>query len=144
MAYRSPGPLSRHEKGLRSCRRLRRQRENPSFRPPRQRTLNFAKNHIRYQEKRMSLNLSKSHWTPIGPAPVDTSGGLGATAGRIEAAVSDPGDSSVIYAAASGGGVWKTTGNNSWTPLTDDMPSLSFGGYHPLVVHPANHNLILG
>jgi photosystem II stability/assembly factor-like uncharacterized protein len=95
------------------------------------------------------MNLSSTKWTAIGPAPVDTPNvSLGHSAGRIEAAAPDPSNSDVMYVGANGGGVWKT---GVWynTPPTyicvgDGQPSLNFAGYHPLVVHPANKNLILG
>lgn len=55
-----------------------------------------------------------------------------------------------MYVAGAGGGVWKTgTWTDApdvpptWLPLGDGERSLDVGGYHPLVVHPANHALIL-
>ena len=95
------------------------------------------------------MNLSNTKWTAIGPAPTDTpTVGLGFSAGRIEVAAPDPTNADVMYLGASGGGVWKTgVWNNPspvWLPVTDDQPSLNFAGYHCLVVHPANKNLILG
>jgi hypothetical protein len=32
----------------------------------------------------------------------------------------------------------------TWLPVSDGQPSLDFAGYHPLVVHPANPDLVLG
>lgn len=95
------------------------------------------------------MNLSDTKWTAIGPAPTDTpTVGLGFSAGRIEVAAPDPTNADVMYVGANGGGVWKTgVWNNPspvWLSLTDDQPSLNFAGYHSLVVHPANKNLILG
>jgi photosystem II stability/assembly factor-like uncharacterized protein len=89
------------------------------------------------------IHLSSSKWTPIGPAPLETGGGLGAISGRVAAAAADPTDPNVIYIGGDNGGVWKRSGSAPWDPLTDHMPSLNFSGYHPLVVHPANHDLIL-
>src|SRR5580658_258715 len=90
------------------------------------------------------VTLSTSKWTPIGPAPLESGGGLGAISGRIEAAAPDLVDPTVLYVAGNNGGIWKNINPPGWVPLTDFMPSLSFGGYHPLVVHPANHDLVLG
>jgi hypothetical protein len=101
----------------------------------------------------LSIGLSTTKWTPIGPAPIHTPGvAQGFSAGRIEVAAPDPTNSDVMYIGADNGGVWKTgtwnrpaaEGGPVWIPLTDDQPSLNFNGYHPLVVHPGNHNLIYG
>jgi hypothetical protein len=53
-----------------------------------------------------------------------------------------------MYVAGNNGGVWKTGvwGNDPpvWLVFGDAEQSLNFAGYHPLLVHPANHNLALG
>src|SRR5579872_3708932 len=93
----------------------------------------------------MSLvTLSTTKWTPIGPAPIDTKGGLDQISGRIQAVAGDPTNAAVIYLGGDNGGIWKNINPPNWTPLTDHMPSLNVGGYHPLVVHPADHKLVLG
>ena len=92
-----------------------------------------------------SVTLSSAQWTPIGPAPIDTKGGLDQISGRIQAAAPDPNNPTTIYVGGDNGGVWKsTTTPPSWTPLTDTLSSLGVTGYHTLVVHPANSNLVLG
>ena len=52
-----------------------------------------------------------------------------------------------MYACGSDGGVWKTqdfvSGAPRWTPLTDRQVSLNTAGYHPLTVHPADHQMVL-
>ena len=98
--------------------------------------------------------LTTTHWWPLGPSPIDTPGvALGRAAGRIEAAAPDPTDGDVMYLGSDNGGVWKTgTWRNTpqtnvpptWLPVSDGQPSLDFAGYHPLVVHPANADLVLG
>ncbi|HUI83322.1 MAG TPA: choice-of-anchor D domain-containing protein [Candidatus Binatia bacterium] len=88
--------------------------------------------------------MSTSKWTPIGPAPIETKGGLNQISGRIQAAAPDPTDPAKIYLAADNGGIWKNSNPPNWTPLTDYQRSPNFNGYHPLVVHPANHKLVLG
>ena len=92
------------------------------------------------------VTLSTSKWTPIGPAPIQTAGGLNEISGRIAAAAPDPTDPASVYVLGDNGGIWRNINAPKWTPLTDFQPSLncSGGGYHPLVVHPANHDLVLG
>ena len=92
-----------------------------------------------------SVTLSSAQWTPIGPAPIDTKGGLDQISGRIQAVAPDPNAPTTIYVGGDNGGVWKsTTTPPSWTPLTDTLASLSVSGYHNLVVHPAKSSLVLG
>ena len=92
-----------------------------------------------------AVTLSSAQWTPIGPAPIDTKGGLDQISGRIQAVAPDPNTPSTIYVGGDNGGVWKsTTTPPSWTPLTDTLASLGVSGYHNLVVHPANSSLVLG
>jgi|GEM_PF-5337710 len=93
--------------------------------------------------------LSTTQWLSLGPAPINAPGiGIGVAAGRVAAAAPDPAHADVMYVTGSGGGIWKTgVWNNDppiWLSLGDDLPSLSFGGYHSLVVHPANSKLVLG
>src|SRR5579875_1817342 len=92
-----------------------------------------------------SVTLSSAQWTSIGPAPINTKGGLDQISGRIQAAAPDPNNPTTLYVGADNGGVWKsTTTPPSWTPLTDTLLSLAVTGYHTLIVHPANSNLVLG
>jgi photosystem II stability/assembly factor-like uncharacterized protein len=99
--------------------------------------------------KEKTMTLSSTKWTAVGPSPVDTPGvSLGSSAGRIEVAAPDPGNADTMYVGANGGGVWKTgvwsNPTPTWLVLTDDMPSISFSGYHPLVVHPKDHGTVFG
>lgn len=82
-------------------------------------------------------------WQNIGPAPMKNSK-MGQQAvdvsGRVTALAVDPQNSSVVYLGAAQGGVWKTTdGGNSWTPLTDNQPSLAVGA---ITIDPNDHNTI--
>jgi len=95
-----------------------------------------------------SITLSTTDWTAIGPQPINTPDGP--VTGRVAAAAPDPTDPNIMYIAGDNGGVWKTTNWNTasasgptWKPLTDHQKSLDFTGYHPLVVHPADHQRIL-
>ena len=65
--------------------------------------------------------------------------GYGLAGGRVQAIAVD-GDT--VYAGAAGGGVWRSPNRGStWTPVTDDLPSLSSGD---LAVDPTNGDVWYG
>lgn len=69
-------------------------------------------------------------WRMIGPF----------RAGKVNAVAGVPGNSSVYYFGADGGGVWKTTdGGNVWKPIFDHEPIASIGA---LALAPSNPNVI--
>ena len=78
-------------------------------------------------------------WFQVGPEPI-TNGqtpGNQATTGRINATVTDPRDSNIIYVASAGGGVWKTIdGGRSWRPIFDSIPEIQ-----TLTIDPATTTL---
>jgi photosystem II stability/assembly factor-like uncharacterized protein len=81
------------------------------------------------------ITLSTSAWTPIGPA--DLSDG---SSGRLAGVAADPTNANILYVAAAGGGVWKTTNaGSSWTPLTDNQSTLFMGA---IAVAPTNPSTI--
>src|SRR5439155_7905153 len=69
--------------------------------------------------------LSRSEWTPLGPASVDNVNGTTsqAGAGRVAAVAVDPSDPSgnTVFVGGSGGGIWKTTNS-----LTHDAPGPTY------------------
>ena len=75
-------------------------------------------------------------WEQIGPAPVAWDAYH--FSGRVRSiAVQNP---AIIYIGSASGGVWKTTnGGTSWTPLTDDQPSLTMGS---VAIDPSNTAVI--
>lgn len=83
--------------------------------------------------------MDSANWTMIGPRP--TGGGSDyVTAGRVNAIAIDPRDNNVAYIGAAEGGVWKTTdGGTTWTPLTDNQPSLATGA---IVIDPNNPDTV--
>lgn len=63
-----------------------------------------------------------SKWIPLGPSP---SSGY---SGRVSAIAVHPTVPATVYVGAASGGVWKSTDEGAtWTPLTDQQPSLSTG-----------------
>ena len=87
--------------------------------------------------------LSASHWTPIGPAPVN-----GPFAGRIDVAAPDPSNSNVMYLGGNNSGIWKTinwsASSPTWTAVSDKPAVQSLAVHeHDLVVFPGNSNIVL-
>lgn len=75
-------------------------------------------------------------WTQLGPTPVTdsryvyktTNSDWGNVGGRVTALVTDPTNSSNVFAGTAGGGVWKSTNAGlNWSPLTDNQSSLAIG-----------------
>jgi photosystem II stability/assembly factor-like uncharacterized protein len=87
------------------------------------------------------VTLSPTRWAAIGPASIQAGvGQAGLNSGRLTGIAADPTNANVIYIAAAGGGVWKTTNaGTSWTPLTDNMPTLFMGS---IAVAPSAPNIV--
>ena len=102
-------------------------------------------------------------WQPLGPAPLasDASGSgmqdYGPVSGRVTAVVVDPADpaGNTVYVGGAYGGLWRSrnaaagsygnAGAVTWTPLTDNQPTLATGA---IALQPGNitgtaSNLIL-
>ncbi len=76
-------------------------------------------------------------WTALGPASLNA--GV-PTSGRITGIAVDPTNSSNIYIAAAGGGVWQSTdGGSTYNPLTDTQNTLAMGA---IAIAPSNHSKI--
>lgn len=89
-----------------------------------------------------SASVAISSWVPIGPAP--TVNGLTdytePASGRITGVAAHPTNPNVIYIAAAGGGVWRTTDRGvSWTSLTDTQGMLFMGA---IAIAPSDPNTI--
>ena len=87
--------------------------------------------------------ISEGSWVAIGPRPIGSGGsgwseGVLPNSGRVTAVVAV--DANTAYIGAASGGVWKTTdAGSTWTPLTDDQPSLAIGA---LALDPNNSSVI--
>lgn len=85
---------------------------------------------------------SNSEWSITGP--VESSYGNGFNGinglGRVDRIAFHPSNGNTIYIGTPSGGLWRTTdGGNSWTPLTDFLPSVGISG---IVVSHANPNVV--
>lgn len=69
----------------------------------------------------LAPSVSRADWTEFGPEPLSR----GAT-GRIADVAPHPTDASIVYIAAASGGIWRLEGE-TWTPLTDFMPTAAMG-----------------
>lgn len=92
------------------------------------------------QRSQSPLSLDPDAWTFIGPRPKEFTN-YGKVTGRINVIAVDPDgpDSNgfhTVYAAADGGGVWKSSNccdpATSWAPVTDqpDIASIAIGDLH--------------
>jgi len=81
-------------------------------------------------------------WTFLGSRPISNefwSGNANAS-GRIVCIAPHPTDAQTAYAASASGGIWKTTtGGLTWSPLTDELPSLNHGF---VFIDPNNANTV--
>ena len=66
-------------------------------------------------------------WIALGPGGI-SSVRDDVVSGRLTSLAMDPRNSSTVYVAAAGGGVWKTTNRGaSWRPMSDGLASLASG-----------------
>ena len=84
-------------------------------------------------------NKSNANWAPLGPdAWINYSYAPGN--GRVNVVLPDLQNSSTVYIGTPAGGLWRTTDNgDSWTPLTDNLPTLGVSG---IAIHPNNSDII--
>lgn len=88
-------------------------------------------------------------WSNIGPTKADVAiNGVvlhKTDSGRVASLIINPSNPQTIYAAFSGGGVWKTSdGGTTWAPKTETLGSLSVGALAMEPGHPNNLYLGLG
>ena len=122
--------------------RLRRRSPRPT-----RALIRFAEGPERLEVRQLldgGIALSKTSWTPIGPAPIldesSQTSGTQASSGRLSTVAADPSDPKTYYVGAAGGGVWKTVDAGvHWVPLTDNLPTLQMGA---IAVAPSNPRFI--
>ena len=83
----------------------------------------------RYDSRRAGAG---NQWFSLGPTNL---------AGRMKSIDFDPTDPSIVYVGGADGGVWKSTDSGTtWTPLSDELPSLAVCG---LAVSKTNPDIIV-
>ncbi len=97
----------------------------------------------RREMRALRRGVAAPRWENIGPAPMRNSQ-IGKhqvnVYGRVTALAMDPRNGNVVYLGTALGGVWKTTdAGNTWTPLTDDQPSLAVGA---IALAPSNPDIV--
>lgn len=115
------------------------------------------KAHFENLESRLLLSaelLGIPDWIEQGPGPAingQVSGlmpGPNPVVGAIEAIAAHPTNPNVIYVGSIAGGIWKTSNGTaaspSWTPLTDQRPSLSISAIAFSPLDATNNTLFAG
>src|SRR5215831_1887581 len=90
-------------------------------------------------------------WTAQGPGPIRNGQVENVTpnnevVGAIKAVAAHPTDSNILYVGGVNGGIWRTTNAKAatphWTPLTDDLPSLSISSLAFDPTDPTHRTLV--
>jgi hypothetical protein len=133
------------------------------------RSRNHKKQELFHRRLRRSLRieqfeeralLSIGAWTPLGPAPIDYGQTenvgpldlqgqyLNEVVGAITTVAAHPTNANILYIGTANGGIWRTTNATSssptWTPLTDQLNSLSIGALSFDPTDPTGQRLIAG
>jgi hypothetical protein len=94
----------------------------------------FGKRFTRSDLNSNSSNITAGNWTLVGPTIAPE--GIG----RVDRLAFHPVNSSIVYAGAATGGLWKTTdAGATWTNLTPDIPCLGISG---IAINHGNPNIM--
>ena len=87
------------------------------------------------------LGSSGGSWTQLGPVSLPVNGtGQPNGLGRVNAITFNPTNTSVIWVGAPSGGLWKSSnGGNTWTAMTDNMPTL---GVSDILIDSSNTSIM--
>jgi hypothetical protein len=127
-------------------------RQAPKTRPTRKL---FRRPELELLEERtlLAINLmGVPNWVEQGPGPTLNGQAEGIpnnpVVGAVNAVVADPTNADILYLGAVNGGVWRTrnatAANPTWTPLTDQFPSLSIGALALDPTDITNQTLVAG
>lgn len=95
----------------------------------------------KYKEQHVTFNTNTVEWETIGPFVHEYSENYNSKGiGRVNVVAVDPEDSNIYYVGAPAGGLWKTTDDGqTWTILTNDLPTMGVSG----IAIDANDNKII-
>jgi len=83
---------------------------------------------------------SNGNWQELGPKMWSNQNGWNPGIGRVNFIYEEPGNQNTIYVGTPAGGLWRSEdAGQSWTPLTDQLPSMGVSG---IAVDPANPEII--
>jgi hypothetical protein len=112
----------------------------------------FRKSFTDFMQVKNGIGAKLTHsssWTLEGPAPSIVNAAIyqngqlpGPNAGAIFDIAIDPADTTdqIVYVVSEEGGIWKTTNQGiTWCPLTDTLPTLSFGA---IAMDPVNSQIL--
>jgi PKD repeat protein len=89
---------------------------------------------------RIETERSNGDWELIGPTSWQNAGGWNPGIGRVNFIAEEPGNQNTIYVGTPAGGLWRSEdAGGSWTPLTDQLPSMGVSG---IAIDPSNTNVI--
>jgi hypothetical protein len=87
------------------------------------------------------MSLNGGVWVPIGPSPMNESGGK--DNGLVTTLAVNPNNPKVLFLGTAQGGVWRSgDGGLDWTPVFDQQPSLGIGEPAGIAIDPANTDII--
>ena len=96
--------------------------------------------YLKYRNNHNTDSRFSGNWTNLGPIHLPSSNEPSWGNGRINAIAFHPTDADLFYAGAPSGGLWRTNdGGQTWTPLSDNQPSL---GVSSIVVDYNNPDII--
>lgn len=109
--------------------------------PPRHQLFTELQKFNSYKEGRVGENTrSQGSWEELGPLSWQNQSGWNPGIGRVNFIYEEPGNQNTIYVGTPAGGLWRSEdGGNSWTPLTDLLPSMGVSG---IAVDPGNTDVI--
>jgi PKD repeat protein len=109
------------------------------FPPAGQRFTEFQ-NFMNRKPKGFATERSNGNWALIGPTSWQNVNGWNPGIGRVNVITEEPGNSNTIYVGTPAGGLWRSEdAGQSWTPLTDQLPSMGVSG---IAIDPSNTNVI--
>lgn len=99
---------------------------------------------LRNEKEKLDKNkaLEVNDWKQIGPSSINSTwpAHWGKSTGRVRGVDVHPTNPDIVFIGAAAGGIWKTTdGGNTWTLMSEDFSSITFGA---IKIDPNNPNIV--